>query len=143
MERDTTRRFLTFVERIDSGVGIGLVEYSWSDTKAIHSLFIAEPMSHRGVANYIASIIEPMLKACERATITGVEMDASQLSGTYAGIVRMYESTYKDRFEQPRFLAEDATRRKTNISETFEEPVRFIVMGLFDVDAEKEVSAVG
>ena len=49
----------------------------------------------------------------------------------------MYESTYKDRFEQPRFLAQDATLCKTNISRTFEEPVRFIVMGLFDVDAEK------
>ena len=58
MGRDTTRIFFTPVERIDSGVGIGLVEYSWSDTKAIHSLFIAKLMSHRGVANYIANIIE-------------------------------------------------------------------------------------
>ena len=131
VERDETRRFLAYVERTSSGIGIGLIGYEWSSTLAVHSLYNDKPMSHREVANYIASFIEPMLKASERAKITGVGLDANQLSGAYAGIVRMYESDYKDRFEQVRLLAMDATRRKTNIIETIEEPVRYLASGLF------------
>lgn len=140
IERDETRRWLAYVEHTGSSTSTGLTEYEWANTLAVHSLHIDKAMSNGEVVNFIASFVEPKLKACEHGTVTGVGIDASLLSGGF-GVVRMHESTYKDRFEQRRLLTMDAAFRRTDISEDLEEPVRYIASGLFNV--EKEVTAVG
>lgn len=66
--------------------------------------------------------------------ITGSQTQPSELHGKYAGIIKMHNNPYGKTLEQVHLLALDSIRRKTSISEVFEEPMVYKPVGLFDVD---------
>ena len=127
------RRFRADFIKSDEGTGLAIVEYGshWdAETLAIHSIYDANNLSNKDASMIIFQRIYRDLTDGEQALL-----QMSRFSYR-----KGYDKPYRDRLKiqnvetirgrmyQARLLAEDAIKRKTSISEVFDEPFRFSVV---------------
>ena len=139
------RRYFRFdyVRGEGGQTGIGIVEYfrkgkrgAWENhVIAIHSIYDDNDMSVSQIQSFIAKHIKHrLLNENEGALIQAARFGKAQ--GLYAvyypKIVIESKSTKTGLMYHAQLLAEDALRRKTDISEIFDEPMRFSVLEQYE-----------
>lgn len=125
------------------GTGIGIVEYggkhkkyNWElDVRVIHSIYFPQNLSNRDAQVAIFQFISNQLTKDEFAILQINKFSRQQnrhLPYKNKIDVRHIEH-FRGRILHARLLASDALKRKTSISEHFDEPMQFSI-----VQAEKE-----
>lgn len=137
-----TRRFRADYLKGD-GTGIGIVEYSgkhkkynWElDVRAIHSFYIKEKLSNRDAQVLIFQFISNQLLEDEFAILQMNKFSRQHNRHLpYRNKIDVkHIEHFRGRILHARLLASDALKRKTDISEVFDEPMSFSI-----VEAEKE-----
>src|SRR5690625_3481181 len=137
-----TRRFRADYLK-GEGTGIGIVEYggkhkkyNWElDVRAIHSFYIKEKLSNRDAQVAIFQFISNQLAEDEFAILQMNKFSRQQNRHLpYKNKLSVHHiEHFRGRIMHARLLAEDALRRKTDISESFDEPMQFSI-----IQAEKE-----
>jgi len=135
VERTDTVRFLTYVDKQPEYTAIGITKRDRRLTHLIYSLYFEGEYSNKDIVNLIAKHVSRELKACEIANVNVNINGTERVDSRYADKVRTYkQSYYHEKFEEARLLCNDATRRKTSITEYFDKPMRYESMSLFDVE---------
>lgn len=137
------RRFRADYIKTDEGTGIGIVEYegkhkkyNWElDVKAIHSLYVKQDISNRDAQVTIYQFISNQLADDEHAILQINKFSRRQnYHLAYKNKISVHHIEYfRGRIFHARLLAEDAIKRKSDISETFDEPMQFSI-----IQAEKK-----
>lgn len=137
------RRFRADYIKTDEGTGVGIVEYNgkhrgynWElDVKAIHSLYVDQNISNRDAQATIYQFISNQLVDDEHAILQMNKFSRRQNHHlAYKNKISVYHIEYfRGRIFHANLLAEDAIRRKSDVSETFDEPMQFSI-----IQAEKE-----
>ena len=137
-----TRRFRADYLK-GEGTGIGIVEhggkhkkYNWElDVRAIHSFYIKEKLSNRDAQVAIFQFISNQLAEDEFAILQMNKFSRQQNRHLpYKNKISVHHiEHFRGRILHARLLASDALRRKTDISEAFDEPMQFSI-----IQAEKE-----
>ncbi|WHX27448.1 hypothetical protein QNH47_06220 [Virgibacillus halodenitrificans] len=131
VERTHKRKFQAYTDRGSNAIGI--VEYRGKKTRVIHSLHMGDgDYSNKDKAVYLADYLQSLLFANEVAHVSGANFAADRLPLRYNGIVRLWGSGYKEKFEQERLLHDDAIKRGTTITERLAKQVEYMPEGVFD-----------
>ena len=133
-----TRRFRADYIKTDEGTGIGIVEYegkhknyNWElDVKAIHSLYVDQNISNRDTQVTIYQFISNQLADDEHAILQMNKFSRRQNHHlAYKNKISVHHIEYfRGRIFHARLLADDAIKRKSDISETFEEAMSFSII---------------
>lgn len=125
------------------GTGLGIVEYggkhkkyNWElDVRAIHSFYIKERISNRDAQVTIYQFIRNQLAEDEFAILQMNKFTRQHNRHLpYRNNIDVkHIEHFRGRILHARLLASDALKRKTDISEMFDEPMSFSI-----VEAEKE-----
>src|SRR5699024_4662085 len=120
------------------GTGIGIVEhggkqkkYNWEmDVRAIHSFYVEEKISNRDAQVAIFQFIRNQLADDEFAILQMNKF--SRQFGRHSPYENKISVQHVEHFRgrnlHTRLLAIDALKRKTDISEVFDEPMQFSVI---------------
>jgi len=132
------RRFRAHYIKSDEGTGIGIIEYrgdvrpkNWEEhVIAIHSIYIAENISHRDALVNIFQFIRNRLEDDEYAILQIQQkrrMRDYELA--YQNRIKVFKTeVFRGRLFHAQLLAQDAIKRKTSISEHFDEPMVFSII---------------
>lgn len=132
------RRFRADYIKTDEGTGIGIVEYggkhrgyNWElDVRAIHSLYVEQNISNRDSQVMIYQFISNQLADDEHAILQMNKFSRRQNHHlAYKNKISVHHTEYfRGRIFHARLLADDAIKRKSDISETFEEAMSFSII---------------
>lgn len=132
-----TRRFRADYLK-GGGTGIGIVEYggkhkkyNWElDVRAIHSFYIKEKLSNRDAQVFIFQFISNQLEEDEYAILQMNKFSRQQNRHLpYKNKISVHHiEHFRGRILHARLLASDALKRKTDISEAFDEPMQFSIV---------------
>lgn len=125
------RRFRASYIRQDEESGVGIVEYNSKHydlhTLEIKSIYIDEKMSNRDLQIFIFKTLGDEIKESQRALLEMNQFSKSKnnhLPYNERIFFRQIEA-YRGRLYQPYLLAQDALKRKTTITERFDETINF------------------
>lgn len=124
------RRFRADYIKTENGTGIGIVEYGsrWDDeTLAIHSLYVNKNISNLDASMIIFKRVFYALNEGEDAIL---QMNRFSFAKDWDKPFRdqlkiKHIETVRGRMYQASLLAHDALKRQSDISEVFDEPMRF------------------
>jgi len=138
MDNLKRRKFRYYYIKSNDRVGIGLVEYAgynsggnWeAHVIAIHSIYIDDNLSNRKIQTYVYRKIKNMLADDERAILQTYQFNKKKNFHTpYVNRLHVRKiEQFRGSLFHTYLLAHDALRRKTTISEQFNEPMVFSVI---------------